>query len=54
MDTILVELKEVDIYLEDIIITGQTDEEHIQNVKQVLNRLKEFGIRSKSEKFNGS
>ena len=32
-------------YLDDILVTGPTREEHIQNLRQVLSRLQKFGLR---------
>ena len=35
------------VYIDDILITGNSDEEHLQNLRQVLNRLQEKGIKLK-------
>ena len=32
-------------YLDDILVTGPTRKEHIQNLRQVLSRLQKFGLR---------
>ena len=32
-------------YLQDILVTGETREEHTQNLKNVLSRLQKFGLR---------
>ncbi len=37
-------------YLDDIIITGRTDAEHVENVKAVLQRLEEHGMRIRKGK----
>ncbi|KRZ81929.1 Uncharacterized protein T08_655, partial [Trichinella sp. T8] len=37
-------------YLDDIILTGATDDEHQRTLKLVLGRLKEFGLRIRKEK----
>ena len=33
-----------------MIITGKDDDEHLENLKEVLKRLKEHGLRAKMEK----
>ncbi|KRY74260.1 Transposon Tf2-9 polyprotein [Trichinella pseudospiralis] len=38
-------------YLDDIILTGATDDEHRRTLKLVLGRLKEVGLRIRKEKF---
>ena len=38
--------------IDDILITGNSDEEHLQNLRQVLNRLQEKGIKLKKDKFD--
>ena len=50
MDTVLQGLPKVICYLDDILITGSTDEEHLENVEKVLERLKKYGIRAKRQK----
>ena len=37
-------------YLDDILITGSTEEEHLANVEQVLSRLQQYNIRAKRSK----
>ena len=32
-------------YLDDVIVTGRTKEEHLQNLKQVLSALNEYGMK---------
>ena len=46
MDTVLQGLPRVICYLDDILITGSTEEEHKSNVVQVLERLKRYNIRA--------
>ncbi|XP_056022197.1 uncharacterized protein K02A2.6-like [Ostrea edulis] len=36
--------------LDDMVITGKTDEEHLQNVERVLQRLSEYGLRANLKK----
>lgn len=43
-------MKGVTNYLDDILITGSTFEEHKENLEKVLNRLKEAGLTVKPEK----
>ena len=45
MIQIFQELNGVQCYLDDIIVTGKTVEEHMQNLKAVLRRIKEYGLR---------
>ena len=37
-------------YIDDILITGTTDEEHLKRLREVLKRLKAHGLRAKKEK----
>ena len=50
MDTILRGLKGVICYIDDILITGVTEAEHLEHLEQVLHRLQEHGTRLKKEK----
>ena len=50
MDAILQGLPRVICYLDDILVTGSTPEEHLQNLAEVLDRLSEHGLRLKREK----
>ena len=50
MDTVLRGLKGVICYIDDILITGATEAEHLERLEQVLQRLQEHGIRVKQEK----
>ena len=50
MDTILRGLKGVICYIDDILITGVTETEHLEHLEQVLHRLREHGTRLKKEK----
>ena len=45
MDTILQGVPHVVCYLDDILITGETDELHLKYLEEVLQRLQENGIR---------
>ena len=50
MESILQGLPHVCVYLDDILVTGESDKEHIQNLTAVLERLESAGIRLKREK----
>ncbi|KRZ81928.1 Uncharacterized protein T08_655, partial [Trichinella sp. T8] len=50
MNTMLAGIPNVAAYLDDIILTGATDDEHQRTLKLVLGRLKEFGLRIRKEK----
>ena len=50
MEKILRDIPQVFVYIDDILVTGGTEREHLQNLDVVLKRLKEKGIRLKQEK----
>ena len=50
MDSILQGLPQVLCYIDDILVTGKNDKEHLQNLAQVLTRLEQQGIRLKKDK----
>ena len=50
MDNILQGLKHVCVYLDNILITGATEEEHLQNLDTVLARLESAGMTVKCTK----
>ena len=50
MDTILQGLPHAICYLDDILVTGTSDQEHLQNLKAVLARLGKNGLRLKQSK----
>uniref|UniRef100_A0A5S6QFZ0 Reverse transcriptase domain-containing protein n=1 Tax=Trichuris muris TaxID=70415 RepID=A0A5S6QFZ0_TRIMR len=50
MDTMLTGIPRAVAYLDDIILTGSTNEEHWSTLETVLSRLVEFGFRVKREK----
>jgi len=50
MDNILQGLSNVLCYLDDILITGATDQEHIRNLEEVLKRLQDHGIKVQNSK----
>ena len=50
MDTILQGIPGVTCYIDDILITGATEEEHLQRLEVVLRRLQQHGFRLKKAK----
>ena len=49
MEKILQGIPRVVVYIDDMLVTGRSDEEHLQILEQVLARLREYGLRSKKE-----
>ena len=37
-------------YIDDILVTGSTDDEHLERLEEVLKRVKEYGLRVKKNK----
>ena len=50
IDTLLQGIPGVCVYIDDMLITGKNNEEHLANLAGVLNRLSESGVRLKREK----
>ena len=50
METIVQVFKHVQCYIDDILITGSNEEEHLHNLEEVLKRLSQYGIRVKEDK----
>ena len=50
MDNLLQGLKKVTVYIDDILVTGSTQEEHLKNLEEVLTRLQRAGIQLKRSK----
>ena len=49
MDIVLQGLPNVIYYLDDILVTGATEDEHLDNVERVLQRLQKYGIRARKK-----
>ena len=50
MDSLLQDVPGVAIYLDDIVITGKSEEEHFATLETVLKKLSDAGLRLKREK----
>ncbi|KAI4895675.1 hypothetical protein NFI96_020671 [Prochilodus magdalenae] len=50
MEGILQGIPNVAVYLDDILVSGPTEEEHLHNLKEVLQRLESSGLRLKRSK----
>ena len=50
MDTLLQGIPGVICYIGDILVTGTSEEEHLQNLTKVLDKFKEYGVRVKQDK----
>ena len=50
MGTILQDLPHVCVYLDDILVTGPTEEQHLATLEEVLHRLDTAGVRLKHKK----
>ncbi len=50
MDQVLQGIPGTQCYLDDIIVTGKDDTDHLQNLQRVLMRLCEYGLRANKEK----
>ena len=50
MDTVLQGLPKVICYLDDVLVTGSTVEEHLKNLENVLKRLQQYNIKAKRSK----
>ena len=50
MDSVLQGIPKVIVYIDDILITGSTDKEHLETLEKVLYKLKEAGIHLKRDK----
>ena len=50
MDAILQDLPHVICFIDDILVTGESQAEHLKNLEEVFKRLQQYGVRIKSSK----
>ena len=50
METVLRGIPNVIVYLDDILVTGATDEEHVKTLSLVLKRLEQAGFKVRKAK----
>ena len=50
MEQLLQKIPMTVVYLDDVLVTGRTPQEHDRNLEMVLTRLQEAGLRLKEEK----
>ena len=50
METLLQRIPHVTVYIDDILITGENDVDHLQTLETVLERLAKAGLRAKKKK----
>ena len=50
MENLLKGIPQVVVYIDDILVTGKTEAEHLQHLKEVLARLQKAGMRLKKSK----
>jgi len=50
MEQLTSDLKGVVVYLDDLLVSGDTAHEHLQNLRALLKRLDEKGLRCRREK----
>ncbi len=50
MESLLQGIDQVVVYIDDILVTGSSDEEHLRHLQEVLLRLKRAGMRLKKKK----
>ena len=51
METLLQGLPMACVYIDDILVAGKTEAEHISNLQQVFTRLEAAGVRLKKKKY---
>ena len=51
METLLKTVPKTVVFQDDILVTGKSQQEHLENPNKVLNRLSQAGLRLRHEKF---
>ena len=51
MDNLVAGIPGAAAYLDDIIVTGQTKEEHLENLRRVLEALDNYGLKLQLDKY---
>ena len=52
MEIVLAEIEGCIVYIDDIVVTGKTEQDHRRNLARVLQRLQDVGMKIKAEKFH--
>lgn len=50
METLLQGIPHVTVYIDDILVTGETEEDHLQTLEKVFERLAKAGLRARKSK----
>ena len=51
MDSLFQGSKSVVVYIDDILLTGRSQEEHLANLNKVLGKLEEVGLKCNKDKM---
>ena len=54
MESLLKDIPGVVVYIDDILVTGSSDDEHLEHLEETLRRMSDAGLRLKSEATYGS
>ncbi len=52
IESVLQGIPKVTVYIDDILVTGSTEDEHLKNLSEVLNRLEQAGLKVNNNKCN--
>ena len=52
MDALIADLPGVAAYIDDLVVSGETEEEHLNNLTRLFERLQEYGLRIELSKCN--
>ena len=50
MDNLMQGIRDVAVYMDDILVTGKTDEQHLKTLEEVHGRLMKAGMRANKAK----